>query len=45
MINRICGNGIDSQNQTPLIDIKLYVPAFDSYPEGKSGWHENKITK
>jgi tRNA (adenine37-N6)-methyltransferase len=36
---------IDILNNTPLLDIKPYVPAFDSYPEAKSGWLETKITK
>src|SRR5208337_2781507 len=25
---------------TPLLDIKPYVPAFDSYPDERSGWLE-----
>jgi tRNA-Thr(GGU) m(6)t(6)A37 methyltransferase TsaA len=36
---------IDVLNCTPLLDIKPYVPAFDSIPDAKSGWLENKITK
>jgi len=29
---------VDVLDGTPLLDIKPYVPAFDSYPDSKSGW-------
>lgn len=29
---------IDVCDGTPLLDIKPYVPAFDSYPEERTGW-------
>jgi len=29
---------VDILDGTPLLDIKPYVPAFDSYPDEKSGW-------
>ena len=28
-------NGLDLIEDTPIIDIKPYIPAFDSFPEGK----------
>ncbi|MCD6304348.1 MAG: tRNA (N6-threonylcarbamoyladenosine(37)-N6)-methyltransferase TrmO [Planctomycetes bacterium] len=29
---------IDVLDGTPLLDIKPYVPAFDSFPDSRSGW-------
>jgi len=29
---------VDILDGTPLLDIKPYVPAFDSYPKERSGW-------
>lgn len=34
--------GIDVLDNTPLLDIKPYVPRFDSYPEASEGWLEGK---
>jgi tRNA (adenine37-N6)-methyltransferase len=31
---------VDLLDGTPLLDIKPYVPAFDSYCEGKAGWFD-----
>jgi tRNA-Thr(GGU) m(6)t(6)A37 methyltransferase TsaA len=31
---------VDVIDGTPLLDIKPYVPAFDSYPDERSGWLE-----
>jgi tRNA-Thr(GGU) m(6)t(6)A37 methyltransferase TsaA len=31
---------IDVLDGTPLLDIKPYVPAFDSYPQAKAGWFD-----
>jgi tRNA-Thr(GGU) m(6)t(6)A37 methyltransferase TsaA len=33
--------GIDIIDGTPLVDIKPYVPAFDSYPASRAGWFDN----
>lgn len=30
--------GLDLLNGTPILDIKPYVPAFDSFPESSAGW-------
>ncbi|MDD1717432.1 MAG: tRNA (N6-threonylcarbamoyladenosine(37)-N6)-methyltransferase TrmO [Methanoregulaceae archaeon] len=30
--------GVDMLDGTPLIDIKPYIPAFDSYPGERCGW-------
>ncbi|MFA4859682.1 tRNA (N6-threonylcarbamoyladenosine(37)-N6)-methyltransferase TrmO [Methanoregula sp.] len=30
--------GLDLLNGTPILDIKPYVPAFDSIPGARSGW-------
>ena len=37
---------IDILDGTPLLDIKPYVPSFDSYPEAVTGWltpHSEKV--
>jgi tRNA-Thr(GGU) m(6)t(6)A37 methyltransferase TsaA len=31
---------VDILDGTPLLDLKPYVPAFDSYPDASSGWLE-----
>ena len=31
---------VDILDKTPLLDIKPYVPAFDSYPDAACGWLE-----
>ena len=31
----------DLLNETPILDIKPYIPYADSFPEAKSGWLEN----
>lgn len=33
--------GIDLLNGTPILDIKPYVPEFESIPGSASGWFEN----
>jgi tRNA-Thr(GGU) m(6)t(6)A37 methyltransferase TsaA len=35
-------SGIDVLDGTPLIDIKPYVPRFDSFPEATDGWLASK---
>jgi tRNA-Thr(GGU) m(6)t(6)A37 methyltransferase TsaA len=30
----------DILDGTPLLDLKPYIPAFDSYPDASSGWFE-----
>ena len=32
---------VDILDGTPVLDIKPYVPAFDSYPDASCGWLEN----
>jgi tRNA-Thr(GGU) m(6)t(6)A37 methyltransferase TsaA len=34
--------GVDMLDQTPVLDIKPYVPAFDSFESKRIGWFENK---
>ncbi len=34
--------GIDVLDQTPLLDIKPYIPRFDCYPDAEEGWTANK---
>jgi tRNA-Thr(GGU) m(6)t(6)A37 methyltransferase TsaA len=34
--------GIDVLDQTPLLDIKPYVPRFDCFPEAHEGWVAGK---
>jgi len=31
---------VDMLNGTPLLDIKPYVPEFDSYPASRAGWFD-----
>jgi tRNA-Thr(GGU) m(6)t(6)A37 methyltransferase TsaA len=31
---------VDIVDGTPLLDIKPYVPEFDSYPRSRAGWFE-----
>ena len=31
----------DMLNETPVLDIKPYIPAVDSFPDAKTGWLEN----
>jgi tRNA-Thr(GGU) m(6)t(6)A37 methyltransferase TsaA len=35
-------SGIDVLDQTPLIDIKPYIPRFDCFPDAKEGWLTGK---
>ena len=35
---RLSVKGMDLLDKTPILDIKPYVPAFDSIPEAMSGW-------
>ena len=32
---------VDILDGTPLLDLKPYVPAFDSYPDAAAGWLEH----
>ena len=34
--------GIDILDETPLLDIKPYVPDFDSYPSSEAGWLDER---
>lgn len=36
--NILCVQGLDIVDKTPLIDIKPYVPQFDSFPDSRAGW-------
>ena len=38
--NELVVSGIDVLDQTPLIDIKPYVPRFDYFKEAGNGWVE-----
>jgi tRNA (adenine37-N6)-methyltransferase len=33
---------IDVLDETPLLDIKPYVPDFDSHPDARTGWYGNR---
>jgi tRNA-Thr(GGU) m(6)t(6)A37 methyltransferase TsaA len=37
-VNRILISGLDMVEGTPVLDIKPYIPQWDSYPEASSGW-------
>ena len=34
--------GVDTLDNTPLLDIKPYIPRFDSFPHARAGWTEGK---
>jgi tRNA-Thr(GGU) m(6)t(6)A37 methyltransferase TsaA len=36
---------IDVINGTPLLDIKPYVPEFDSYPNSRAGWFDESNSR
>lgn len=40
--NELIVEGVDVLDGTPLLDIKPYVPAFDSFPEERAGWLEDR---
>jgi len=40
--NRLLVSGIDVLDGTPLLDIKPYVPRFDSFPDASEGWFAGK---
>lgn len=33
--------GVDMLDGSPLLDIKPYVPEFDSYPDSRAGWFDH----
>jgi tRNA-Thr(GGU) m(6)t(6)A37 methyltransferase TsaA len=37
--------GIDVLDETPLLDIKPYVPDFDAHSEVRTGWYETRSKK
>lgn len=38
--------GVDMLDGTPLLDIKPYVPEFDSFPNAKAGWlNEQRVDR
>ena len=43
--NKLIVEGIDTLDNTPLLDIKPYVTGFDSFPQASQGWLEGKITE
>lgn len=36
--NHVLIEGLDLINETPVLDIKPYIPAFDAVPDASSGW-------
>ncbi len=32
--------GLDVLDQTPVLDVKPYVPTFDAFPESRAGWFD-----
>ena len=40
--NRLLIGDVDMLDGTPLLDIKPYVPAFDSFEKSRAGWYSNK---
>jgi len=35
--------GIDLLNETPILDIKPYIPPFECYPNSRAGWFEHAL--
>ena len=40
--NVLVVEGADMLDETPLLDIKPYVPQFDAFPSASAGWTEDK---
>ncbi len=40
--NRLDISGIDMLDQTPLLDIKPYIPEFDRRDNVRAGWYEHR---
>ena len=43
--NKLFISGVDMLNNTPLLDIKPYVPQFDPHDVERMGWLESKISR
>ena len=43
--NELVVEGIDVLDETPLLDIKPYMPEFDVRTEVRAGWYENRSIK
>ena len=41
--NRVNVSGLDMLDGTPLLDIKPYVPSFDSISEARVGWIKARL--
>lgn len=41
--NTLRVDDIDVLDETPLLDIKPYVPAFDAHPESRAGWLDSSL--
>ncbi len=41
---RITIRGCDILNGSPVLDLKPYIPAYDSFPAAKAGWVDQLIT-
>ena len=41
--NRLAVAGLDMLDETPLLDIKPYIPAIEAFPDSKTGWIEDKM--
>ncbi len=35
---------VDMLDNTPVLDIKPYVPAFDAFPTARAGWFDAQVT-
>ena len=43
--NRVEFQGADMLDNTPLLDIKPYIPDFDVFEVEKTGWYQNRAMK
>lgn len=40
---RVCVRGVDLLDETPILDIKPYLPVFDAWPDAGHGWLEDYL--
>jgi tRNA-Thr(GGU) m(6)t(6)A37 methyltransferase TsaA len=43
--NRLRVTDVDMLDGTPLLDIKPYVPSFDSFEGSRAGWYQGKSSR
>jgi tRNA-Thr(GGU) m(6)t(6)A37 methyltransferase TsaA len=41
--NTVSVRGVDMLDNTPLLDIKPYIPAIDAFPVSRAGWFDERV--